>query len=145
MTIIKNIQQNLAMYHSKAFTLAESLLCLAVTTVTILLLSSSLAGVYESVERELFFISFEHFYRHCQKMSVLKQEESTLHFTAHRIKYGQRELVIPDHIRLLNQGTIPFNKTGGSHSLAKIEWQTPREKMTYQLNLGSGNYQKRRH
>ncbi|WP_461254790.1 hypothetical protein [Streptococcus uberis] len=80
-----------------------------------------------------------------KKMSVLKQEESALHFTAHRITYGQRELVIPDHIRLLNQGTIPFNKTGGSHSLAKIEWQTPREKMTYQLNLGSGNYQKRRH
>lgn len=145
MTIIKNIMTRVQYYQSKAFTLAESLLCLALTSFTVLLLSNSLSGVYESVERELFFISFEHFYRHCQKMSVLKQEESALHFTAHRITYGQRELVIPDYIQLLNQGAIPFNKTGGSHSLAKIEWQTPREKITYQLNLGSGNYQKRRH
>lgn len=145
MTSLKNIRMKINYCHSKAFTLAESLLCLALTSFTVLLLSNSLSGVYESVERELFFISFEHFYRHCQKMSVLKQEESALHFTAHRITYGQRELVIPDHIQLLNQGAIPFNKTGGSHSLAKIEWQTPREKITYQLNLGSGNYQKRRH
>ncbi|MGT2753056.1 competence type IV pilus minor pilin ComGD [Streptococcus porcinus] len=108
------------------------------------LMSHSVTGIYQTIEKHLFFISFENFYRHSQKLSVLNQEESYLVFSKHTISCGKRKLEIPSQISLLYQDKIRLNKQGGNHSLATIAFQTKQEMVTYKLHLGSGTYQKTR-
>lgn len=126
----------------RAFTLLESITCLWVACLMISLMSHSVTGIYQTIEKHLFFISFENFYRHSQKISVLNQEESYLVFSKHNISCSKRTLEIPSQIKLLYQNKIRLNKQGGNHSLATIAFQTKQGVLTYKLHLGSGTYQK---
>lgn len=127
---------------TKAFTLWESLLVLSILTTTLIVFSVPISSIYSQVEEKLFFIEFENFYRHCQKQSLLRQEEKDLYLGGNLISYGHQELTIPEGVRLLSNHRIRLNKLGGNHSLAKIKFETSQRQITYQLNLGSGNYQK---
>ncbi|WMB28773.1 competence type IV pilus minor pilin ComGD [Streptococcus didelphis] len=122
----------------------ESLICLFIVTSMIILLSSPLTTIYPKIEASLFFIDFEQFYRTSQKLSVLQQEEGYLEFDDQSIRFGKRQLRVPKHIKVVYRNKIKLNKIGGNHSLAKIQFQTAKEIVTYQLHLGSGTYQKTR-
>ncbi|VEF93752.1 competence protein [Streptococcus pseudoporcinus] len=137
-----NILNQVLKLKIRAFTLLESVTCLWVTCLMISLMSHSVTGIYQSIESHLFFINFENFYRHSQKLSILNQEESYLVFSKHTIHCGQRKLEVPPQISLLYQDKIRLNKQGGNHSLATIAFQTKQGRFTYKLNLGSGTYQK---
>ncbi|VTS12337.1 competence type IV pilus minor pilin ComGD [Streptococcus pseudoporcinus] len=139
---MKKLGNKLKTVSLEAFTLLESVTCLWVTCLMISLMSHSVTGIYQSIESHLFFINFENFYRHSQKLCVLNQEESYLVFSKHTIHCGQRKLEIPPQIRLLYQDKIRLNKQGGNHSLATIAFQTKQARLIYKLNLGSGTYQK---
>ncbi|CAM4108003.1 hypothetical protein AT575_07960 [Streptococcus penaeicida] len=139
---MQNIKNQLVRSKIRAFTLFESLLTLGLSCFIIITLSGSVNHIYQSLETNLFFINFENFYRHSQKLSVLKQKESYLIFTGNSVHCNERCLDLPDGVKLLYQGKIRLNQMGGNHSLAKISFQTDQEKIHYQINLGSGTYQK---
>ncbi|MGT2933447.1 competence type IV pilus minor pilin ComGD [Streptococcus catagoni] len=142
MLIIKNTHQKPLRSKIKAFSLLESLLSLFILTFTIGLLSPSVSAIYSKVEEKLFFIDFEHFYKNSQKLSVLKQKMDYLNFTEAYISYGSSKLKLPKTVKLTYRGKIRLNKLGGNHSLARIEFATRENRITYQLQLGSGTYKK---
>lgn len=139
---MQNIKNHLVRSKIRAFTLFESLLTLGLSCFIVMTMSASINHIYQRLETSLFFINFENFYRHSQKLSVLNQREAYLIFSDNRVQCNERRLDLPDGVKLLYQGKIRLNQMGGNHSLAKISFQTDQEKIHYQINLGSGTYQK---
>lgn len=139
---MQNIKNQLVRSKIRAFTLFESLLTLSLSCFIVMTMSASINHIYQRLETSLFFINFENFYRHSQKLSVLNQREAYLIFFDNRVQCNERRLDLPDGVKLLYHGKIRLNQMGGNHSLAKISFQTDQEKIHYQINLGSGTYQK---
>ncbi|WP_255266866.1 type II secretion system protein, partial [Streptococcus sobrinus] len=83
MIITRNIRK-VATFRTRAFTLIESLLVLAITSFLLLSFTGGVQQIFTGVQEKLFFLSFEHLYQDSQKLSNAQQKELTL-----RIADGQ--------------------------------------------------------
>ena len=101
----------------KAFTMLESLLVLGLVSIIALALSGSVQSSFAAVEEQIFFMEFEELYRETQKRSLASQQKTSLN---------------------LDGQTIHFDRAGGNSSLAKVEFQTRKGTISYQLYLGNG-------
>ncbi len=139
---MQNILKKNVMWRIKGFTLLESLVVLAITAFLLLGLSGGVKQTFASVEEQLFFLSFEHLYRDTQKLSALSKQEMTLTLDNEKISNGIETLDLPENIKLGKDMTLHFDQTGGNSSLAKLNFQTPKKTVEYQLYIGSGQYKK---
>lgn len=144
MNIMQNIQTKRARLTRKlaAFTLLESLLTLSIVATLTILLSGTVKASFHSVEEQVFFLQFEHFYKESQSLAVSSNQTVDLQLTSGTISNGKQSLIIPERIHLAEEKTITFDGNGGNSSLSKISFQTDDKTVQYQLYLGSGRYKK---
>ncbi|WP_242258327.1 competence type IV pilus minor pilin ComGD [Streptococcus thoraltensis] len=128
----------------KAFTLIEALLTLSVVTFLALTTSGSIKSIFNQVQTKLFFIEFEQVYRETQRLSASQGKQAVLRIGSNYVENPLGHYVIPNTIVPEKEQEIVFNKAGGNSSLAKVVFKTPGERVTYQLYLGSGQYQKKK-
>lgn len=126
----------------KAFTLLESLISLFIISFLVITLSGSVQGIFQDVEEKLFFLSFENLYRDSQQLAVSQKSDLQLTVTSQEISNGVTKLSLPKSVSPLEEKILEFDTKGGNNSLAKINFVTEDETITYQLYLGSGKYQK---
>lgn len=139
---MKQIQVNKC--RIKAFTLLEMLLTLFVVTSLVLLLSGSVHSTFGRVREELFFLEFEQFYKDSQKLSQAQRTRLRLTMRDGVISNGYRDLPLPENVVLLQDYQLEFSSSGGNSSLTKIQFQTDGWQVSYQLQMGSGQYKKTR-
>lgn len=126
-----------------AFTLMEALLTLSVVTFLALATSGSIKTIFSQIQTKLFFLEFEQVYRETQRLSASRQEETTLVIGSDFVENPLGRYPLPKTITPEKTLNIVFNQYGGNSSLAKVVFQTPEKRVTYQLYLGSGQYQKK--
>lgn len=122
----------------KAFTMLESLLVLGIVSLLALGLSGSVQSTFAAVEEQIFFMEFEELYRDTQKKSLASQQRTTVSFNKQIVTNGSQKLTVPKGIQAPSGQTIVFDRSGGNSSLAKVEFQTRKETIRYQLYLGNG-------
>ncbi|MFS9334717.1 competence type IV pilus minor pilin ComGD [Streptococcus peroris] len=122
----------------KAFTMLESLLVLGIVSLLALGLSGSVRSTFAAVEEQIFFMEFEELYRETQKRSIASQQKTSLNLDGQTISNGSQKLTVPKGIKAPSGQTIVFDRSGGNSSLAKVEFQTRKETIRYQLYLGNG-------
>ena len=108
----------------KAFTLLESLLTLGIVSLA------------------CFFSEFERVYQETQKMSIGREEKGILTIDQKGVRSPYQELSLPKGVQLIKESQIVFNGAGGNSSLTKIQFQTAKEVVTYQLAIGNGKIKK---
>ena len=116
----------------------ESLLVLGIVSLLALGLSGSVRSTFAAVEEQIFFMEFEELYRDTQKKSLASQQRTTVSFNKQIVTNGSQKLTVPKGIRAPSGQTIVFDRSGGNSSLAKVEFQTRKETIRYQLYLGNG-------
>ena len=116
----------------------ESLLVLGIVSLLALGLSGSVQSTFAAVEEQIFFMEFEELYRDTQKKSLASQQRTTVSFNKQIVTNGSQKLTIPKGIQAPSGQTIVFDRSGGNSSLAKVEFQTRKETIRYQLYLGNG-------
>lgn len=141
MIITKNIRK-VATFRTRAFTLIESLLVLAITSFLLLSFTGGVQQIFTGVQEKLFFLSFEHLYQDSQKLSNAQQKELTLRIADGQVTNGQESLSIPDSVRPNQTYSIEFSPAGGNSSLEKLTFTTKDGSVSYQLYIGSGRYKK---
>ena len=122
----------------KAFTMLESLLVLGLVSIIALALSGSVQSSFAAVEEQIFFMEFEELYRETQKRSLASQQKTSLNLDGQTISNGSQKLTVPKGIQAPSGQTIHFDRAGGNSSLAKVEFQTSKGAIRYQLYLGNG-------
>ena len=122
----------------RAFTMLESLLVLGLVSIIALGLSGSVQATFAVVEEQIFFMEFEELYRETQKRSVASQQKTSLNLNGQTISNGSQKLTVPKGIQAPSGQSISFDRAGGNSSLAKVEFQTRKETVRYQLYLGNG-------
>lgn len=127
-----------------AFTLLESLLTLSVISFITLMINGSVTHIFKDMESKLFLMTFEQVYRETQRLSASQQIPQVLQIKHDKISNSLGCYAIPESIKPSKELTITFNEAGGNSSLESLSFQTPTETVTYQLHLGSGQYQKKR-
>ena len=120
----------------KAFTLLESLLTLGIVSLLCWLLAGSVHQGFRQVEETLFFSEFERVYQETQKMSIAREERTLLSIDQGGVHSPHQELLLPKGVKLM------FDPAGGNSSLTKIQFQTEKEVVTYQLAIGNGKIKK---
>ena len=123
----------------KAFTLLESLLTLGIVSLACWLLSGSIYQAFDQVEEKLFFSEFERIYQETQKMSIGREEKGILTIDQKGVRSPYQELSL---LQLIKERQIVFDGAGGNSSLTKIQFQTEKEVVTYQLAIGNGKIKK---
>lgn len=116
----------------------ESLLVLGIVSLLALGLSGSVQSTFAAVEEQIFFMEFEELYRDTQKKSLASQQRTTVSFNKQIVTNGSQKLTVPKGIQAPSGQTIVFDRSGGNSSLAKVEFQTRKETIRYQLYLGNG-------
>ena len=116
----------------------ESLLVLGIASMLVLGLSSSVQSTFAAVEEQIFFMEFEELYRETQKRSLASQQKMKLTLEERSISNGYQKLAIPRGIQLQLHQSITFDKAGGNSSFASVRFQTRKEVISYQLNIGNG-------
>lgn len=129
-------------YRIRAFTLLESLLVLFLVSLLALSLSGSVSQTFQAVQTRLFFSQFEHLYRDSQKLSISQQAPVQLDLSGRQISNGYQTLHLPEGVNLVSDHSLEFSATGGNSSLVKLVFDTPDSTVTYQLQIGSGQYKK---
>ena len=122
----------------KAFTMLESILVLGLVSMIALALSGSVQSSFAAVEEQIFFMEFEELYRETQKRSAASQQKTSLSLDGQTISNGSQKLTVPKGIQAPSGQTITFDRAGGNSSLAKVEFQTSKGAIRYQLYLGNG-------
>lgn len=122
----------------RAFTMLESLLVLGIVSLLALGLSISVQSTFAAVEEQIFFMEFEELYRDTQKKSLASQQRTTVSFNKQIVTNGSQKLTVPKGIQAPSGQTIVFDRSGGNSSLVKVEFQTRKETIRYQLYLGNG-------
>ncbi|EHZ20086.1 prepilin-type N-terminal cleavage/methylation domain protein [Streptococcus pneumoniae GA13723] len=122
----------------KAFTMLESLLALSLVSILALGLSGSVQSTFAAVEEQIFFMEFEELYRETQKRSVASQQKTNLNLDGQTLSNGSQKLTVPKGIQAPSGQSITFDRAGGNSSLAKVEFQTSKGAIRYQLYLGNG-------
>ena len=130
-------------YHAKQKTsqtvaMLESLLVLGLVSILALGLSGSVQSTFAAVEEQIFFMEFEELYRETQKRSLASQQKTSLNLDGQMISNGSQNLTIPKGIQAPSGQSIIFDRAGGNSSLAKVEFQTSKGAIRYQLYLGNG-------
>lgn len=141
MIITRSIRK-IGRFQTRAFTLVESLLVLAITSFLLLAFTGGVQEVFAGVQEKLFFLSFEHLYQDSQKLSNAQQKTLTLNISEGQVTNGQESLTIPDTVRPSQPYTIEFSPEGGNSSLEKLTFTTEKGSVSYQLYIGSGRYKK---
>ncbi|EFQ56426.1 prepilin-type cleavage/methylation N-terminal domain protein [Streptococcus downei F0415] len=141
MIITRNIRK-VATFRTRAFTLLESLLVLAITSFLLLAFTGSVQQTFRGVQEKLFFLSFEHLYQDSQKLSNAQQKPLTLKVSDGQVTNGQESLTIPDTVKPSQSYSIEFSSAGGNSSLEKLTFSTKEGSVSYQLYIGSGRYKK---
>lgn len=116
----------------------ESLLVLGLVSILALGLSGSVQSTFAAVEEQIFFMEFEELYRETQKRSVASQQKTSLNLDGQTISNGSQKLTVPKGIQAPSGQSITFDRAGGNSSLAKVEFQTSKGMIRYQLYLGNG-------
>ena len=137
-----NTVVNLKKYQARAFTLLETLLTLAITTFLVMLVSGGISSIYQQVQEQLFFTSFETLYRHSQKLSNAQQGQETLRISSTAVKTSKATVPLPETVSPAKDYTVDFSSSGGNSSLQKIQFRCEGKTITYQLYIGSGRYKK---
>lgn len=132
-TILKTEEQ-IVKSMIKAFTMLESLLVLGLVSILALGLSGSVQSTFAAVEEQIFFMEF----RETQKRSVASQQKTSLNLDGQTISNGSQKLTVPKGIQAPSDQSITFDRAGGNSSLAKVEFQTSKGAIRYQLYLGNG-------
>lgn len=101
-------------------------------------LSGSVQSTFAAVEEQIFFMEFEELYRETQKRSVASQQKTSLNLDGQTISNGSQKLPVPKGIQAPSGQSITFDRAGGNSSLAKVEFQTSKGAIRYQLYLGNG-------
>ena len=126
----------------KAFTLLESLLTLGIVSLLCWLLAGSVHQGFGQVEETLFFSEFERVYQETQKMSIAREERTLLSIDQGGVHSPHQELLLPKGVKLIKEKQLMFDPAGGNSSLTKIQFQTEKEVVTYQLAIGNGKIKK---
>ena len=126
----------------KAFTLLESLLTLGIVSLLCWLLAGSVHQAFGQVEETLFFSEFERVYQETQKMSIAKEERALLSIDHGGVHSPYQELPLPKGVEVVREKQLTFDPAGGNSSLTKIQFQTEKEVVTYQLAIGNGKIKK---
>ena len=116
----------------------ESLLVLGLVSIIALALSGSIQSSFAAVEEQIFFLEFEELYRETQKRSLASQQKTSLNLDGQMISNGSQNLIVPKGIQAPSGQSIIFDRAGGNSSLAKVEFQTSKGAIRYQLYLGNG-------
>ena len=116
----------------------ESLLVLGLVSIIALALSGSIQSSFAAVEEQIFFLEFEELYRETQKRSLASQQKTSLNLDGQMISNGSQNLIVPKGIQAPSGQSIIFDRAGGNSSLARVEFQTSKGAIRYQLYLGNG-------
>ena len=138
MNTIQKMEKKIVQSMIKAFTMLESLLVLGLVSILALGLSGSVQSTFAAVEEQIFFMEFEELYRETQKRSVASQGKTSLNLDGQTISNGSQKLTVPKGIQAPSGQSITFDRAGGNSSLAKVEFQTGKGTIRYQLYLGNG-------
>lgn len=143
MTTTQNILTKSVKFRLKAFTLLESLLTLSIVSFLAIGLSSNVSQTFQSVQENLFLLSFEQLYKDSQRLSAARQEPIDLILSDGRITNGYETIQVPRQVSVGENRQVTFDEGGGNSSLSKVTFTLPDKEVTYQLYLGSGKYQKK--
>lgn len=142
-------RRNLAISQIRAFTLLESLLTLAITCLLILLFSTTFQNTVHVIRGELFVLQFESILKNQQAQAVTGAVSRSLSASNGNVLVNGAVLHVPAETQF-SDFEIVFKETGNIQSIkaAKIVIHLPFEggkQITYQLQLGSGQYKKTIH
>ena len=130
-------------WETRAFTLLESLLTLAITSFLVLTLTASVATIFDRAKETLFFIEFEQLYVESQQLAIQSHQQVVLEVEAGKIGNGYQQIELPSTVAPEKSYRIVFDAgTGGNSSLQKVVFQTAHQSVAYQLYIGSGRYKK---
>ncbi|GFH41123.1 competence protein [Lactococcus insecticola] len=130
----------------RAFTLLESLLTLAVTSFLILIFSVTFQKTVHVIRGEIFVLQFENILKNQQTQAVTNAEVRSLSASDGTVFVNGAKYHVPSET-LFSDFSIAFKENGNIQSIkqAKIVISLPFEndkKISYQLQLGSGQYRK---
>ena len=130
----------------RAFTLFESLLTLTLTCFVVLMFSATLQKTVHIIRGELFVLQFEMILKNQQAQAVTNAEPRSLSSFKGVVKVNGVRQPVPKETTFLDF-EVTFKENGNIQSIkdAKIVISLPYEsekQITYQLQLGSGQYKK---
>lgn len=126
----------------KAFSLLESLVTLTLVSFLTLALAGPVRDVFEKSQETIFFLTFQQVYVDSQKLAIAGRQAVDLDIQENQISNGYQVLKVPESMEVVQPISLHFQENGGNSSLAKVQFQTSRGLVTYQLYLGSGRYKK---
>lgn len=146
MNTIRKIRQKHVTSPIRAFTLLESLLTLSVTCFLILTFSVTFQKTVHVIRGELFVLQFEMILKNQQTQAVTNAESRGLSALNGIVKVNGANQPVPKETQF-SDFDITFKENGNLQSIkeAKIVISLPYEggkQITYQLQLGSGQYKK---
>ena len=102
-------------------------------------LSGSVQSTFAAVEELDFLLwNLKNSIGKLKKRSVASQQKTSLNLDGQTISNGSQKLTVPKGIQALSGQNITFDRAGGNSSLAKVEFQTSKGAIRYQLYLGNG-------
>ncbi len=75
-------------------------------------------------------------------MSIAKEERALLSIDHGGVHSPYQELPLPKGVEVVIEKQLTFDPAGGNSSLTKIQFQTEKEVVTYQLAIGNGKIKK---
>ena len=75
-------------------------------------------------------------------MSIAREERTLLSIDQGGVHSPHQELPLPKGVKLIKEKQLMFDPAGGNSSLTKIQFQTEKEVVTYQLAIGNGKIKK---
>ena len=148
MSTIRKIRLKHVNLPIRAFTLLESLLTLSVTCFVIMMFSVTFQKTIHVIRGELFVLEFEMMLKNQQAQAVTSAAPRSLSAVNGTVKINGANQPVPEETQF-SDFDITFYKNGNLQSIkqAKIVIALPYEggrQVTYQLQLGSGQYKKTR-
>ena len=130
----------------RAFTVLESLLTLTLTGFVVLMFSATLQKTVHIIRGELFVLQFEMILKNQQAQAVTNAEPRSLSSFKGVVKVNGVRQPVPKETTF-SDFEVTFKENGNIQSIkdAKIVISLPYEsekQITYQLQLGSGQYKK---
>ena len=132
-----------AKFQTRAFTVLEGLLVLFISSFILFLFTSNMKKTIQLVRGELFVLQFERLYKDTQHRAGLKNQSETLISQNGKISSKEEVIELPREAEI-NDFSITFDDKAGNSSLQKIIIYLPyqRKTISYQLEIGSGKYNK---
>lgn len=143
-TTIRNTLKKVGLSPIKGFTLLESLLTLGITLFLLMLLWMGVGEVYQSFEKTLFYLRFEHFYTESQTLAWARQESAQLYFQERCITGPEGKLQLPQGVELVSHFQLDLNAKGNHTGLSRIVFRDLGSGKTvhYQARIGNGILQR---